>query len=384
MKVLIVSKIHTHPTAMGNSFAILAQVEMLRKLGCDVHFLYIQDRGLNVPLQQYDEIIERMQQFWADKLHVIIVPKYIRLFENLRNLFIRIFRSNHTLLYNQYYEKTSNVVKKLHRKYDFDACIVQYIYNTKLYDYVDFNKKAIFTHDVLSYKHLIVGENVQWYDAAQEASALQKCTDIFAIQKEEMHYFNILSPKSRHYNVYTPYEYHSQPIIGNKNILFFSGNNLFNQNGLKWFIENVFPLIKIRFADAKLLIAGSICNVLKDKYNDEQGIEIRGYVDNPQDFYILGDIAINPTYQGTGLKIKTFESVANDKVTLVHPHSMKGIYDKNNAPLFTSDNPEEWVEYISYIWEHPEIIATIKIKNKEYIGALNAFIENEYKRFIEG
>ncbi|WP_276962579.1 glycosyltransferase [Bacteroides graminisolvens] len=383
MRVLIVSKVHTHPTTMGNSFAILAQAEVLKRLGCDVQFLYIQERGLKASAQQYDDILLKMKGYWGDKLHVLQTPKYVRLFENIRNIFFKKCRDNHTNLYNMYVDAITPKVKALQQEYHFDACLVQYIYMTKLYDHVDFHKKAIFTHDVLAYKNLIVGENVQWYDAAQEARALQKCTDVFAIQEEEMHYFKVLSPRSRHYNVLTPYKYHPQPIAGNKNIVFLSGNNAFNQNGLRWFIENVFPLIRQKHEDAKLLIAGGICKVIKGLYDNIEGIVLKGFVGDPREFFALGDVAINPTYQGTGLKIKTFESIANDKVTLVHPHSMVGIYDKQNAPLFSSDKPQEWADYLDSIWGPPERIAEIKKHNKAYIHSLNDFIEGEYKRFLE-
>ena len=97
----------------------------------------------------------------------------------------------------------------------------------------------------------------------------------------------------------------------------------------------------------------------------------------------MGDVAINPTYQGTGLKIKTFEAIANDKVTMVHPHSMLGVYKKELAPLFASNNPEEWVAYLDSIWEHPEKIQQIKKHNRSYLEDMNNFIINEYKRFLE-
>ena len=200
--------------------------------------------------------------------------------------------------------------------------------------------------------------------------------------EEEKDYFHILSPKSRVYNIYTPYSYKSTPYVGNKTLLFLSGNNGFNQNGLQWFIEIVFPLIREKFSDAQLLIAGGICNVIKGKYDHISGIRLMGYVKDPMDLYELGDVAINPVYQGTGLKIKTFESISFDKVTLVHPHSVAGIYKKETAPLFVSDKPEEWVAYLERIWSDKATIMKVKEENQKYIESMNEYIETEYKRFL--
>lgn len=94
-------------------------------------------------------------------------------------------------------------------------------------------------------------------------------------------------------------------------------------------------------------------------------------------------LAINPVYQGTGLKIKTFESISFDKVTLVHPHSMAGVFRKDKAPLFASEKPDMWAEHLKQVWEDVEYIKTAKLQNKEYLDAMNAFVITEYKRFLE-
>lgn len=74
--------------------------------------------------------------------------------------------------------------------------------------------------------------------------------------------------------------------------------------------------------------------------NDDlgEGVKLIGYVDSPNVLYEQGDVAINPTYQGTGLKIKTFEAISYDKVTMVHPHSMKGVFEKDKTSLFSRIN----------------------------------------------
>ena len=108
-----------------------------------------------------------------------------------------------------------------------------------------------------------------------------------------------------------------------------------------------------------------------------------GYVDSLDEFYRLGDVAINPVYQGTGLKIKTFEALSYDKVTLVHPHSMAGVYKKDEAPLFASEKPEEWVKFLETVWDNPKHIEENKNHNADYMKEMNEFIISEYKRFLE-
>lgn len=128
-------------------------------------------------------------------------------------------------------------------------------------------------------------------------------------------------------------------------------------------MREVFPVIRKAIPDAELLIGGSICKVLPTLGNIE-GVMALGYIDDPAEFYAKADVAINPVFQGTGLKIKTFEAISFDKVTLVHPHSMAGVFRKEDTPLFASDKPEEWVAYLENIWGHPDGINAIKQKTK--------------------
>ncbi len=382
-RVLLISKIFTHPMTMGNSKAILAQVNSLQQLGCEVDFLYVQERGLGKGQKsQAKEIHRQMKDYWGDHLYYIYVGTIEKFFKSFLSYLRKYICDGHEGTYDRYPLKLTNYVKKLQNQKQYDACIVQYYYLTKLFRTVKFEKMACFTHDVFAYKNVIVNESCPWIDANQEARAMQLCTDVFAIQEEEKNYYRIITPQSRIYNVYTPYTYQETSYMGNHNIVFLSGNNIFNQNGLKWFVNDVFPIIRIKYQDARLIVAGGICKVIEGLYEDICGVELIGYVDNPIDLYKMGDVAINPVFQGTGLKIKTFEAISYGKATLVHPHSMAGIFNKDSAPLFASEKPEEWVSFLEKVWSNKEEVERLKREDKNYLSAMNKFIVEEYKRFL--
>lgn len=383
-KVLFISKVYTHPIDMGNCWETLAQTMILKKLGCEVDFLYVQEKGLN---RKDSEMFERQyvqtKEYWGENFFYLEVGKIEKIIKNCLSIFRKHFCGGHEGVYDKYPFFLTSFVKNLQKTNNYDVCYVNYYYLTKLFKKIKFEKMACLTHDVIAYKNLKVNERSYWIDAHQEAKAMQLCTDLFAVQEEEANYFKILSPNSHIYNIYSQYEYNATAPTNNKNIVFLSGNNGFNQNGLKWFVKDVFPLIRTAFPDSKLIIAGGICKVIKGQYDDVEGIELMGYVDNPIDLYKLGDVAINPVYQGTGLKIKTFEAIAYGKVTLVHPHSMAGVFDKQNAPLFASTHPEEWVKFLGNIWNHPDEIDRIKQKDEEYLKSMDEFVISEYKRFLK-
>lgn len=386
MKILIVSKTPTHPSNAGNRWGILAQADILRKLGNEVHFLYIYEKRLQkTEVQASNDSLKETQSYWGNYYHQYTVPIIEKLYFSFKKRFFKVFNIRQKC--DSYYPMfLGNYVKKIDNNEHFDVCIVNYFFLTKLFEQINIPKKALFTHDNYTYKDLAIGCEIRnadtTIDAKQSAKALQRSPYIFAVQDEERIFFQMLSPLSRVFTIYSKYDYHSQSVVGNHRILFLSGSNKHNILGLKWFINEVFPLIVNKWTDAKLFIGGSICNSIKEHIHNAN-ITLCGYIDNLLSFYEQGDVAINPVYQGTGLKIKTFEAISYDKVTIVHPHSMTGIYKKDEAPLFASDNPEEWVDFLGSIWNNPKRIVEIKKHNEYYMKEMNDFIINEYKRFLK-
>lgn len=381
-KVLMVSKCPTHPTDAGNRWGILAQAQILKSLGCDIYFLFIDERPMRRDASTNERDYQETKAYWGDHFFYLRISKAEKFWYNVMKQVNTRFHNGYQSCDVNYPHNLTSLVNKLDAEYHFDICIVNYYYLTKLFEYISISKKAVFTHDCIAYKDLAVGEKTMTIDANTEAKAMQRSPYIFAVQDVEQNYFQMLSPRSKVYNIYSKYDYTPTPLCNNHNIVFLSGGNDYNVNGLRWFLKNVYPLIRQRFNDAKCIIAGSICRTIKNEKSPD-GVELIGFVDSPLTLYKQGDVAINPTYQGTGLKIKTFEAVSYDKVTMVHPHSMAGVFDKPNAPLFASDKPKDWVNFREKVWGDTAFIKEWKEQDKKYMSRLNEFIVNEYKRFLE-
>lgn len=382
MKILIIAKRPTHPADSGSRRFILNQVESFKRMGHDVHYFYIHEEW-HPKRWGNNDYINQMKAFWGDKLHLRRVTILTILWYYFLIGLRVVFRHGRQKVDDTYPWFLGYQVNELQKVHHFDCCIINYYELSRLFTKIDIPLKAITTHDYFSYKTLLVGKRYvkASTDAHQEAIAMQRCPHIFALNTEEAIYFSKLSPFSKVYNVFSIYQYRECPVVGNKVMLFLSGNNPYNVNGLRWFINDIFPLIIKEHTDAELWIAGSICKLLTDLSN-HPNIKLFGYVKDEKTFYDKADVVINPTYQGTGLKIKTFEAIAYDKITIVHPHSMTGIYKPEEAPVFASSEAQDLVDYLDKVWSNKEHIKDIKKKNKRYLEEMQLFVEHEYQRFF--
>jgi hypothetical protein len=382
MKVLIVSKTPTHRTIAGNRYGILAQAEALERLGCGVDFLYVEELPLKGSVRDYIIDRQKTQEYWGERFKCF----HVSVLQRVAFFFVRLYRKmicSDCIGPDDFFPVgLPAFVDKLHKQNHYDVCIVNYYYLTKLLKKIRIRHSAVFTHDYFAYKHLVVGERVQHLTAHSEALAMQRAESVFAVQDEECSYYKLIAPCSRVYNIYGRFTYSPQPLCGNHKLVFLSGGNPFNLNGIRWFVNTVWPSIQFRFSDAKLLIGGSICSSLGD-LSCIDGVELQGLVDDPASFYAQADVAINPVYQGTGIKIKTFEAVSYDKITLVHPHSARGIFKSETAPIIVCPDVGRWVSELERIWTGSCDLVGMKRMNMSYIHALAAFIDAEYRRFID-
>ena len=296
-RILVISKTPTHPTNAGNRQIILAYTELLKSMGHEVHFLYIPILPIGKAYKKESvESVLKTKSYWGEFYH-----EYRQnFFENLwTSSLIHHFRKlthSYWRVDDEFPNGLINYTIQLNHKYRFDAVIVNYIFLSKVLCNLDINKKAIFTHDSFTFKDIHVGikDIPKALLPNEEAKGLQRGDYLFAMQDEEAVFFKMLSPNSKVLTNYSIYPFIEQPYCSNHNIVFLSGSNIFNINGLKWFIDSIFPLILHEFQDCQLLIGGSICKVIQNEYQYMKGIKLLGFIDDVSEFYKLGDIAINP------------------------------------------------------------------------------------------
>ncbi|MDR1729218.1 MAG: glycosyltransferase family 4 protein [Prevotellaceae bacterium] len=81
-----------------------------------------------------------------------------------------------------------------------------------------------------------------------------------------------------------------------------------NSEGIKWFIQEVFP-----FVDVHLQIVGKGMNLLKKDLNIPQNAELIADVPDLKPYFETADVVILPIFKGSGMKVKTCEALMYGK-----------------------------------------------------------------------
>ena len=384
MKILIIFPFLSHPIDAGNKQWVMAQVEEFCKLGHEVFMLCLNIPGLKSDMLLNKKEYNQTIAYWRDHGFVYNASLWQRFkysfYMNLRKRFCGGYYHCDDL----YPQPLTKFVKQLQADYQFDACIVNYYWLTKLFEEIPFKITAINTHDVFAFKDKVVGKKNPWMctNPNEEAKGIQRAHYAFALQDEESAYYRRIAPLTKVLNVYCPYKTFALPLTRNHNLVILASSNGLNIEGFEWFISHIYPSIIKEFPDVDLKVGGYICKKLGHCRGNGH-ITLVGEVDDPVDLYKLGDVAINPCMNGTGLKIKTFEALSYGRIAMTHPHSTIGIYNKDKAPVFNSTTAEDWVEFLKNVWNEKSDIREMSKRSISYIEEMNSYISEQYKKFLE-
>ncbi len=147
-----------------------------------------------------------------------------------------------------------------------------------------------------------------------------------------------------------------------ENALFHIGsmNWLPNEEGIKWFLSEVWPLLHQTLPSLKLYLAGrEIPTWLRELQLNN--VEVVGEAPNAQEFIRSKSISIAPLLSGSGIRIKIIESMVMGKAVIATTIGAEGINYTRGKDIMIADTPEAFREAVKYLYENPE--HRIKIGN---------------------
>lgn len=125
-----------------------------------------------------------------------------------------------------------------------------------------------------------------------------------------------------------------------------------NQQGLFWFLQNVWPQLLIKVPGIKLHIAGKgTTDEIKHLENDN--IIVHGFVEDAGEFMQKYDLMLVPLLSGGGMRLKIIEGMMVQKVIVSSPVGAEGINCTDGKNILICEKSEDWVNSISNYFKSP-------------------------------
>jgi succinoglycan biosynthesis protein ExoO len=211
---------------------------------------------------------------------------------------------------------------------------------------------AVIMHDLLSaraenFQHAGANDSVAQLDAEAEADLLRRADLVIAIQAQEGEVVRQMVPGQTKV-VVAPM---SQPALPaaqpgeGAGLLFVGSGTAPNVDGMRWFLAEVWPLIRAQRPDASLSVAGLVCGKLGAE-GQVPGVSLLGRVPDLAGLYRRADVVIAPLRAGSGLKIKLIEALAAGKAIVASPVTLQGVEHLLQDAVLRADTAEEFASAV--------------------------------------
>ena len=131
-----------------------------------------------------------------------------------------------------------------------------------------------------------------------------------------------------------------------------------NEEGIKWFIDNVLDDLVAKVPDFVYHLAGrSMPQWMKELHNPH--LDVVGEVPDAKEFVNANSVAIVPLLSGSGIRIKIIESMALGKTVITTRIGAEGILYDEDTNIIIAETKAKMIEAIRRVNENPQMAVEI-------------------------
>ena len=368
MKILLLCNKPPYPASEGGPMAMNSIVNGLLEAGHQVKILAVNNEKYNVTEADIPDDYKH-----KTGIELINVDLRVRPMKAFFNLF-----TNKSYHVERFISKDfKNRLAELLEKEQFDVVQLEMLFMAPYVETIRQHSKAMIVLRAHNVEHKIwerIAKETKffakrWYIKHlantlkdYELSAIETVDGIAAITRKDAAFFRKYCSKpviDIPYGVY-PEEFAPKYEIEGKPKFYHIGsmNWMPNEEGIRWFIEEVLPKTIEKVPDFVYHLAGrnmpEWLTALKNKH-----INVIGEVPDAKAFVAEHDVAIVPLLSGSGIRIKIIESMALGKTVITTRVGAEGILYDEEVNVIIAENKAKMVEAIRSINENPQIAVRI-------------------------
>ncbi len=141
-----------------------------------------------------------------------------------------------------------------------------------------------------------------------------------------------------------------------------------NQDGLKWFLDQVWPAVRLAFPSLSFHIAGR--NTPDWVFaRAGEGVVVHGEVPDATEFIQQHPISIVPLFSGSGMRVKILECMALGRIVLTTPVGLEGIAATHSENILVGTTADEFCDLLSQCIQQPNEMELLGANAKSFITA---------------
>ena len=130
-----------------------------------------------------------------------------------------------------------------------------------------------------------------------------------------------------------------------------------NADGIRWFVEEVFPLIRSKVTGATLTIIGKnppkdFLKLAEDKNN---GIVVTGFVPELDPYFAESGLTVIPVRAGGGMRVRILEAFARAMPVVTTTVGLEGIQAQPGRDVLVADSSDDFADAVIRLLNNEEL-----------------------------
>ena len=143
-----------------------------------------------------------------------------------------------------------------------------------------------------------------------------------------------------------------------------------NEEGVRWFAKEIWPLIRERLGSAKLYLVGRDAPS-EVKGSREQGIHVEGFKQSLAPYLHEGNVFVVPILTGSGVRIKALEAIGAGMPVVTTTVGVEGLTLENGIHILRRDEPAEFASAVV------ELLSD-RVRMSKLGSAARSWVESNY------
>jgi glycosyltransferase involved in cell wall biosynthesis len=133
-----------------------------------------------------------------------------------------------------------------------------------------------------------------------------------------------------------------------------------NIDGITWFLDDIYPLIKQRVPDVKCTLIGARPPAsIVDRAKADPSLTVTGYVDDPLPYLRASSMMVVPLRAGGGMRVKILNALSQGIPMVSTTVGCEGIAVKNGEDILIADDPQGFADASARLLTESELNAHI-------------------------
>ncbi len=159
----------------------------------------------------------------------------------------------------------------------------------------------------------------------------------------------------------------SRPGFEARRDLLFLGDfsNLANRDGLEWFLEQAWPLVRRKLPAVRFFLAGS--NMPEVYANQHGGVVCLGFVEDLESLLNRHRVFISPARYGLSTRTKNLNALAHGLPLVTTPIGAEGLNLRHGREAMLAVSPEGFAAAVARLYSEPDLWKTVAEQGRAHI-----------------